>query len=176
MMPQSQSPRFHLHQQQILLMQQHQEQQQQQRLQELQEQLRMEEIERQLRAQQLSDFQQGPNHFTHQRQTSGPILVEHQASQVQQQRRQRSPAFTDVQNFQSRSQQNIQHMPQSMQVQQRISSDTAQAEFARDMQGVNTADQEALRMEAMRKIMETERMEEKSRRRAAKIAHMVMPF
>lgn len=38
---------------------------------------------------------------------------------------------------------------------------------------MDPAQQEALRAEAMRKIMETERMEEKRRRRAAKIAHMV---
>jgi DNA topoisomerase 2-associated protein PAT1 len=175
MMPQSQSPRFHLHQQQILLMQQQQEQQQQHRLQELQEQLRVEEMERQLRAQQMSDLQQVPNHFNHQRQTSGPILAGLQVAQAQQQRRQRSPAFADTQNFPSLSQQNMQHTPQSIQVQQRLLSEMAQAEFIRDMQGVSVAEQEALRTEAMRKIMETERMEEKRRRRAAKIAHMVNP-
>lgn len=57
-------------------------------------------------------------------------------------------------------------------MQQRLLSEIAQAEFIRDLQGTNAAEQEALRMEAMRKIMETERMEEKRRRRAAKIAHM----
>jgi len=52
----------------------------------------------------------------------------------------------------------------------------AQVEFMRDMQGISQAEQEALRVEAMRKIMETERiMEEKRRRKAAKIAHMVIP-
>lgn len=61
-------------------------------------------------------------------------------------------------------------------MQQRLLSEMAQVEFMRDMQGMSTADQEALRMEAMRKIMETERMEEKRRRRAAKIAHMVYLF
>jgi DNA topoisomerase 2-associated protein PAT1 len=173
MMPQSQSPRFHLHQQQILLMQQQQEQQQQHRLQELQEQLRLEEIERQLRVQQISDRQPVPNHFTHQRQSSGPSLVELQAAQAHQQLRQRSPAFADSHNYPLLSQQNMQHMPQNIQVQQRLLSEMAQAEFLRDLQGVTAVEQEALRMEAMRKIMETERMEEKRRRRAAKIAHMV---
>jgi DNA topoisomerase 2-associated protein PAT1 len=48
----------------------------------------------------------------------------------------------------------------------------AQVEFMRDMQGISQAEQEALRVEAMRKIMETERMEERRRRKAAKIAHM----
>jgi DNA topoisomerase 2-associated protein PAT1 len=52
----------------------------------------------------------------------------------------------------------------------------AQVEFMRDMQGISQAEQEALRVEAVRKIMETERMEEKRRRKAAKIAHMVMPI
>jgi DNA topoisomerase 2-associated protein PAT1 len=49
----------------------------------------------------------------------------------------------------------------------------AQAEFIRDMQGASPAEQETLRTEAMRKILEAERMEEKRRRKAAKIAHMV---
>ena len=60
-------------------------------------------------------------------------------------------------------------------MQQRLLAEMAQAEFMRDLQGVSAVEQEALRMEAMRKIMETERMEEKRRRRAAKIAHMVSP-
>jgi DNA topoisomerase 2-associated protein PAT1 len=50
----------------------------------------------------------------------------------------------------------------------------AQAEFMRDMQGASTqAEQESLRMEAMKKIVEAEKMEEKRRRKATKIAHMV---
>jgi DNA topoisomerase 2-associated protein PAT1 len=73
------------------------------------------------------------------------------------------------------SQQNLQHMPQSIQMQQRLLSEMAQAEFVRDLQGASAVEQEALRMEAMRKIMEAERMEEKRRRRAAKIAYMVIP-
>jgi len=172
MMPQSQSPRFHLHQQQILLMQQQQDQQQQQRLQELQDQSRLEEIERQLRAQQISDLRQASSHFGHQRQTSSPTLVELQAAQAQQLRRQRSPGFADPQTLPLLSQQNMQHMPQSIQMQQRLLSEMAQAEFIRDLQGASAVEQEALRMEAMRKIMEAERMEEKRRRRAAKIAYM----
>lgn len=61
-------------------------------------------------------------------------------------------------------------------MQQRLLSEMAQTEFIRDLQGASATEQEALRMEAMRKIMETERMEEKRRRRAAKIAHMVNPY
>ncbi|KZP16629.1 hypothetical protein FIBSPDRAFT_794305, partial [Athelia psychrophila] len=173
MMPQSQSPRFHLHQQQILLLQQQQaEQQQQQRLQELQDQLRLEEIERQLRAQQLSDLGQGPNYHLNQRPPSGPSLMELQAMQAQQLRRQRSPAgFGDVHS--SPNMQNMQRMPHDEQMQRRLLlSEMAQAEFLQNLQGVSPADQEILRAEAMRKIVEAERMEDKRRRRAAKIAHM----
>ena len=165
MLPQSQSPRFHLHQQQLLLMQQ-QQTAQQQRFQEMQEQLRAEEMERQLRNQHLRDG--------HQRQPSGPTIAELQAAQaLQQSGRNRSPASFQDQHFPLLNQQNIQHMPHSIQVQQRLLAELAQAEFARDLQSVDPVQQEALRAEAMRKIMETERMEEKRRRRAAKIAHMV---
>ena len=48
----------------------------------------------------------------------------------------------------------------------------AQAEISGDFQAVSKADQEALRAEAMRKIVEAEKMEEKRRKKAAKIAHM----
>ncbi|KAG1728105.1 topoisomerase II-associated protein PAT1 [Suillus lakei] len=157
------SPRFnqqHQHQQQILLLQQEQERQQQERLKELQERLRMEELERQLRAQQLSQLQQQqPN-----------LLARRQSPYTDTQRRTHSPV-TDSQ-YALFNQQNTQYMPQSIQLQQRLLSEMAQVEFMRDMQGISQAEQEALRVEAMRKIMETERMEERRRRKAAKIAHM----
>ncbi|KAF7982606.1 hypothetical protein HWV62_27638 [Athelia sp. TMB] len=175
MMPQSQSPRFHLHQQQVLLLQQQQaELQQQQRLQELQDQLRLEEIERQLRTQQLSDLGQGPNYHLNQRPPSGPSLLELQAIQAQQLRRQRSPAgFANGQIMPIPGMQNMQHMPHNEQMQRRLLlSEMAQAEFLQNLQGVSPEDQEILRAEAMRKIVEAERMEDKRRRRAAKIAHM----
>jgi DNA topoisomerase 2-associated protein PAT1 len=159
------SPRFnqqHQHQQQILLLQQEQERQQQERLKELQERLRMEEIERQLRAQQISQLQQPPN-----------VLARRQSPYADTQRRTHSPAFES--QYALLNQQNTQYLPQSIQLQQRLLSEMAQVEFMRDMQGISQAEQEALRVEAMRKIMETERMEEKRRRKAAKIAHMVMP-
>jgi len=182
MLPVSQSPRFHEHQRQILLLQQQQEQQQQQRLQELQEQLRQEELERQLRAQQISQINQGPNHFSHHRQPSGPTLAELQAASLQQQhdqqrRRQRSqsPAVGNA-HFPVPLQEGLPYLPQSIQLQQRLLSEMAQAEFIRDIQGVSQVEQEALRMEAMRKIVEAEKMEEKRRRKAAKIAHMVCPY
>jgi len=48
-----------------------------------------------------------------------------------------------------------------------------QLEFMREMQGASTqVEQESLRMEAMKKIVEAEKMEEKRRRKAMKIAHM----
>jgi DNA topoisomerase 2-associated protein PAT1 len=159
------SPRFnqqHQHQQQILLLQQEQERQQQERLKELQERLRMEELERQLRAQQLSQLQQQPN-----------LLARRQSPYTDTQRRTHSPVIES--QYALFNQQNTQYMPQSIQLQQRLLSEMAQVEFMRDMQGISQAEQEALRVEAMRKIMETERMEERRRRKAAKIAHMVMP-
>ncbi|KAH7919056.1 hypothetical protein BV22DRAFT_1041258 [Leucogyrophana mollusca] len=164
MVPNSQSPRFHQHQQQILLLQQEQERQQQERLKELQERLRMEELERQLRAQQISQMQRPPS-LQGRRQSSYADL------QALQQRRTHSPALADPQ-YPLMSQQNAQYLPQSIQLQQRLLSEMAQVEFMRDMQGISQAEQEALRLEAMRKIMETERMEERRRRKAAKIAHM----
>ncbi|KAJ7801901.1 topoisomerase II-associated protein PAT1 [Mycena olivaceomarginata] len=161
MLPVSQSPRF-LDQRQILLLQQQEEQQRLQ--QELQEQLRMEELERQLRAQQISQLNQGPIHFNHRRVPSGPTLAELQAMQQQQlHRRQRSqsPAYQDF---------NIN--PQNIQLQQRLLAELAQVEYLRDFQGATQAEQEALRAEAMRKIVETEKMEDRRRKKAAKIAHM----
>lgn len=169
MLPVSQSPRFHEHQRQILLLQQQQELQQQQQLRELQEQLRLEELERQFRAQQIAQLNQGPTHFNHNRQQSGPSVAEMQSA-LQQQPRGRSPAYLDNN---APPQQGLAYRPQSIQLQQRLLSELAQVEFIRDIQGVSPAEQEALRIEAMRKIMEAERMEEKRRRRAAKIAHMV---
>jgi len=159
------SPRFnqqHQHQQQILLLQQEQERQQQERLKELQERLRLEEIERQLRAQQLSHIPQPPN-----------LLARKQSPYTETQRRTHSPAFES--QYALLNQQNGQILPQNIQLRQRLLSEMAQVEFMRDMQGISQAEQEALRAEAMRKIMETERMEEKRRRKAAKIAHMVIP-
>ncbi|KAJ6591718.1 topoisomerase II-associated protein PAT1 [Mycena vulgaris] len=165
MLPVSQSPRF-LDQRQMMLLQQQEEQQHQLRLQqqELQEQLRMEELERQLRAQQISQLNQGPTHFNHRRQPSGPTIAELQALQQQQlHRRQRSqsPAYQDF---------NI--APQNVHLQQRLLAELAQVEYMRDFPGATQAEQDALRAEAMRKIVEAEKMEDKRRKKAAKIAHM----
>ncbi|THV05364.1 hypothetical protein K435DRAFT_961132 [Dendrothele bispora CBS 962.96] len=178
MLPVSQSPRFLEHQRQILLLQQQQEQQQLLRLQQLEEQLRVEELERQLRAQQITS----QNHYERQ-QPSGPTLAEmearHQQQLMQQQQhlrqRSQSPAARGGQHNGQHNvplQESMPYLPQSIQLQQRLLSEMAQAEFLRDIQGLSQADQEALRMEAVRKILETEKMEEKRRRKAAKIAHM----
>ncbi|KAG6374835.1 topoisomerase II-associated protein PAT1 [Boletus reticuloceps] len=122
----------------------------------------MEELERQLRAQQLSQLQQQPS-LQARRQASYADL------QALQQRRTHSPAgaaFATGSNGGGEiNQQDTPFLPQSIQLQQRLLSEMAQAEFMRDMQGISQAEQEALRAEAMRKIMETERMEEKRRRK-----------
>ena len=71
-------------------------------------------------------------------------------------------------------QESLSYHPQNIQLQQRLLADLAQVDFSRELHGASPAEQEALRMEAMRKIVETEKMEEKRRRKAAKIAHMVV--
>ncbi|KAG6335732.1 hypothetical protein ID866_3356 [Astraeus odoratus] len=94
--------------------------------------------------------------------------------QMLQQRRTHSPAYLGTSSGEppSANQHNAQFLPQNIQMQQRLLSEMAQAEFMREMQGISQVEQDALRAEAMRKIMETERMEEKRRRKASKIAHM----
>ncbi|KAF8892099.1 topoisomerase II-associated protein PAT1 [Infundibulicybe gibba] len=169
----SQSPRFFEHQRQLLLQQQ-QELLQQQRLQDLQEQLRMEELERQMRTQ--LQLNQPQDRYSHQRQPSGPTITEIQAAhllqQHQQQNRQRShsPAVGSDGHFVP--QDGLPYISQNVQMQQRLLSEMAQADFMREMSGASQVEQDALRAEAMRKIVEAEKMEEKRRRKAAKIAHM----
>ena len=98
-----------------------------------------------------------------------------QQQQQQQYRRQgsRSPAVSASQ-FPTPSQEGLSYHPQNIQLQQRLLADLTQVDFSRELHGASPAEQEALRMEAMRKIVETEKMEEKRRRKAAKIAHMVV--
>ena len=198
MHPHSQSPRFHQQQQQALLQQQQQlqqqlqqhqqlqqliEQQQLQELQELQEyreQLQMEELERRLRAQQLyqAQQQQQARVTLHQRQPSaGPTPAEIEAAaQLLRRRQQRSPASFVNDQLEAPFQQSMQYLPQDIQVQQRLLAEAAQLELLQQLKGTPTQiDQEGLRAEAMRKIMEAERMEDKRRRRQAKVAHMVGP-
>ncbi|TFK51708.1 hypothetical protein OE88DRAFT_1658294 [Heliocybe sulcata] len=176
--PHAQSPRFHQLQQHILIQQQQQQKQQQQQLQDLQEQLRAEELERQLRAQQISQLQQ-QQLLLRRQSPSGPTLAEIQAAQhlaqlqQEQRRRQRSPAADQRYHVPQPLQESAQFLPQNIQMQQRLLAELAQAEFIREYGTPQTQEeQEALRAEAVRKIMEAERMEEKRRRKAAKIAHM----
>ena len=70
--------------------------------------------------------------------------------------------------------QNMQYLPQNIQMQQRLLAEMAQAEFLSTMQGPGHSErdvrearesQEMLRVEAMRKIMEAERIEEKRKRK-----------
>jgi DNA topoisomerase 2-associated protein PAT1 len=161
MLPTSQSPRFHDHQRQILFLQQQQKQQQQSQLQELQEQLRSEEAERQLRAQQLAQLSHGPSdHYNQQHGPSRHALVDIQSNQ----RRQHSPAFSDI----------VQQVPSQSRPPFPSQQDLlAELNRIESMRGLSHPEQEALRKEAMRKIVETEKMEEKRRRKAAKIAYMV---
>ncbi|THG94284.1 hypothetical protein EW026_g7159 [Hermanssonia centrifuga] len=172
-------------QQQLLELQELRERQQQQQLFELQEQLRMEEIERQ-RQQQLRAHQQAQlnaQYLQHQRQGSGgtpsgdvqyrrhqattPSRLQHQQQQQQQQ-------------LDAPFQQSLQYLPRDIQMQQRLLAEMAQAEFLHSLQaspvqreGVEEREvQDILRAEAMRKIMEAERMEEKRRRKLEKIRYM----
>ncbi|KAG6844634.1 hypothetical protein H0H87_005291 [Tephrocybe sp. NHM501043] len=170
----SPSPRFHEQQRQMLFLQQQQEQQQ--RLQELQEQLRYEEMERQMIARAQQSY--SPNQFAHRRQPSGPIPAELQAHLILQQqqqqhnRRQRSRSPAVGNHFAASLQENLQYLPQNAQMQQRLLSELAQADIMRELHASSPAEQEALRNEAMRKIVEAEKMEERRRKKAAKIAHM----
>jgi DNA topoisomerase 2-associated protein PAT1 len=165
MLPVSQSPRFFEHQRQLLQLQQQQQQ----------EQVQMEELQRQL-LNNLTLQQQGS--VDSRRRLAGPTDYEIQAAQLlhqqqQQQRRQARSQSPTLNHFNSVPQDVA---PQNIQLQQRLLSEMAQAEFLREMQATTPKQleqQEALRAEAMRKIIEAEKMEEKRRRKAAKIAHMV---
>jgi DNA topoisomerase 2-associated protein PAT1 len=172
----SQSPRFLEHQRQILYLQQQQDLQQQQRLHDLQEQLRYEEMERAMARTNLGrPDTRSPSQYPPPRQASRPSAAEVQAAQFlqQQQQRQRqrsrSPAVHPHYRLAGASPDNYSYAQNN----QQRAMELAQAELMRELQGASQADQEALRHEAMRKILETEKMEEKRRRKAAKIAHMV---
>ncbi|KAG5721185.1 DNA topoisomerase 2-associated protein pat1 [Termitomyces sp. T112] len=173
----SPSPRFLEHQRQLLLLQQQQEQQQ--RFSELQEQLRYEEMERQMVAR--TQQSRTPNQFAHRRHPSGPIpaelqahlLLQQQQLQHQQNRRQRSRSPAVGNNFIVPLQEGLSYLPQNIQMlQQRMIPELAQTDIIRELHASSPAEQEAVRNEAMRKIVEAEKMEEKRRRKAAKIAHM----
>ncbi|KIL69488.1 hypothetical protein M378DRAFT_790623 [Amanita muscaria Koide BX008] len=170
MLPASQSPRFLEQQRQLLLLQQ------QQRAQELQEQLMLEEMERQLlaRAALQQQHRQSPIPPSHHR---PPSLTPDVYGYQRRQTRSQSPMNNDHRYPGIPQESSPFPSPQNIQLQQRLLSEMAQAEFIRniqnqDGQGINPVEQEALRAEAMRKILEAEKMEEKRRRKAAKIAYM----
>nr|VWO94664.1 MDR efflux pump ABC3 [Ganoderma boninense] len=199
MHPHSQSPRFHQQQQQhqihLLQLQQQQQQRQllelqeqrerheRQQLLELQEQLKLEELERQQRQLRIQQQQMvGASEFVHnqllQRGISPSLGDRARRGGVGRQSPglMNSSAALDVPFAQT-----MQYLPQNIQMQQRLLAEMAQAEFLSTMQGPGMSErdaretrelQEMLRMEAMRKIMEAERMEEKRKRKLDKIAHM----
>lgn len=174
MLPTSQSPRFLEHQRQLLLSQQQEQHLQQQRVQDAQEQLRLEEMERQLLHRAVIQ-RQSPNPPTlHHRRSSGLLSFDAYSPQNKQQGS-KSPINANNRYSAAIQEGLLLPTPQNIQLQQRLLSEMAQAEFIRNIQGGNThvaIEQEALRMEAMRKILEAEKMEEKRRRKAAKIAHI----
>lgn len=142
MAPVSHSPRFLDHQRQLLYLQQQQEDHH--RIQDLQDQIS--------RLNQMS-MQLGTGH---------PLPLPDRS-------RSRSPSLLNPLD-------QLSYLNDSLMSNQRLKFQLSQAELLlRDLSGlgsVNQVDQESLRLEAMRKIMETEKMEEKRRRKAAKIAHM----
>ena len=139
----------------------------------------MEELERRLRAQHLyqAQQQQQARANLHQRQVSGePTAAEIQAVEqlLRRRQQQQSPAPFVNDQLEVPFQQSMQYLPQDLQAQQRLLAEAAQLELLQQLKGTpNQIDQETLRAEAMRKIMEAERMEDKRRRRQAKVAHMV---
>ncbi|KAJ2927810.1 hypothetical protein H1R20_g9280, partial [Candolleomyces eurysporus] len=186
MLPSSQSPRFLEHQrhqtavllqqerQQQLLLQERERQQQQlqeRRQRQIQELLEQQEMERRMAQAALEDkrlWQQQEGHaYLHEHQQRGfnsPSPARHLQQQLQ---LGRLPPGSNSHEI----------SPQTIQMQQRLLNEMAQSEFARDVQGMQIPggqgiSQEQLRAEAMKRIVEHERMEEKRRRKAQKIAHM----
>lgn len=189
---QMQSPRFqqqqHHHQLllqqqqqqvQLLELQEHRERQQRQQLVELQEQLRLEEMERVRQQQQQFRVQQNAQYLQHQRQASSGTPMSEVQYRRQAQRVGTPSRHPQQQQLDVPFQQNLQYLPREIQMQQKLLAEMAQAEFLRSVQGspVNSVEdmesQEQLRAEAIRKIMEAERMEEKRKRKLEKIRYMV---
>ncbi|CCM02449.1 uncharacterized protein FIBRA_04548 [Fibroporia radiculosa] len=159
-----------------------------QQLLQLEERLHLEELERERQRQMRQQQQQLQNvnihnQLLHQRHASGGVI----SPALSDRQRRASPV---VNNHHNQSQipldmpfrQSLPYLPQDIQLQQRLLAEMAQEEFLRNMQATAPQTerevreerelQELLRAEAMRKIMEAERMEEKRRRKHAKIAHM----
>ncbi|TFY68510.1 hypothetical protein EVJ58_g957 [Rhodofomes roseus] len=156
---------------------------QQQQQQQIMEQLRLEEIERarQIRLQQMQSANHMHSPLLHQRQS--PALSERHPRSVGRQ----SPAIMGGVGalggapLEVPLQQSLAYMPHDIQLQQRLLAEMAQAEFLNSMQGGPQSEreireerelQEMLRAEAMRKIMEAERSDQKRRRKQGKIQHM----
>lgn len=201
MHPHAQSPRFQQQQQhqQIHLLQQQQQQMQllelqelrerqhQQQLLELQEQLRAEELERQRQQQQQQQ------HLRQQQALRDAQLLQHHRQQSSgtpigemPYRRQAHRAATPSRIHQPQPQldapfqQSMQFLPREIQMQQKLLAEMAQAEFLHSLQNSpvgtpneNREVQDMLRAEAVRKIMEAERMEDRRRRKLEKIRYMV---
>lgn len=196
----AQSPRFQQQQQQqqqIHLLQQQQQQmqllelqelrdrQQRAELEHLQEQLRLEELERHRQQQLRAQVQQNAQMLQHQRQVSGGTPIGempyrrqpvHPRSGTPSRHQQQQQG----QHMEVPFQQSMQYLPREIQMQQRLLAEMAQAEFLHSLQGTPVPEgrneqemHEMLRAEAMRKIMEAERMEEKRKRKLEKIRYMV---
>jgi len=186
----SQSPRFIEQQQrQFLLLQHYEEQQRRLQLEEQlrrEDQLRREELERQMLSMNLERSRVESPAYNGNRLQGNTQAQVHEAQRLQQayerqlqlqqnqQRRQssRSPAVANSARYPAAEQQERHTQDNAMQ-QRLLAELVAHGDLAADIHGISKADQEALRIEAMRKIVEAERMEEKRRRKAAKIAHMV---
>ncbi|KAF8957454.1 topoisomerase II-associated protein PAT1-domain-containing protein [Flammula alnicola] len=92
-----------------------------------------------------------------------------QQQQYRSRQRSQSPAVANSQYSAAALQDaQIPYQSQNVQLQQRLLADLAHVDFSRELHGTQ-AEQEALRMEAMRKILEAEKMEEKRRRKALKL-------
>jgi DNA topoisomerase 2-associated protein PAT1 len=175
MLPGTQSPRFqHQLQEQILALQQQQAREKQQQLQRLER----EGLYRLMMGRE-SPHQQFPDDISLQAQQSQPNLTELQAAQMQRLRQQQPQQQQQHMPHIPRGQspfdvnpslaQNTPNMPHDIQSQQRLMSQAAKAMF----HGMSRFNQEEVRAEAMRKIIETEKMEDRRKRKAEKIAAMV---
>lgn len=151
MHPHAQSPRFHQLQQEILIQQQQHQLEEQRHLHALHERLQLEEFERrqgrgEAEAEALRRMQR--------------IRLEEQQLAVLAEER----AYLGGGDAQA--------MQQQIQRQQRLLSEAAQADFLRS-QGIDSAAQEELRQDVLRRIIQAEQLEKRRSRKLAKIAHMV---
>lgn len=170
MHPHSQSPRFHQQLQQQILINRQNEQHQ---LRDLQHQLQMEQLTRQMRQQELLSAPAPPQMsqgYLQDEYVRGPNIAELRAAQELQQMRRPSPAFDP--HIQQLARQHGAGALPDIQMQQRLLHQAANDQFLRDMGRLEQVDQRSVNQQIHLHIMEAERMEEKRRRKAAKIAHM----